>query len=242
MAIVNLKNLLNIKEKIVLKKENLPKHIAIYPRGLEQWARKNKRQFSEAEQKKYNIIKEFIQIQVKLDIPIMTFLILPKRYSERQDYPVSIDALERFFSDLVNMKEIKKNQIKVSVLGKWYDLPGRVIDPIKRVIEDTKYYDKFFINFCVNYNGNEEIVDACKIIGMKVKTGKLYPDGVDFQEIKENIYSSYFLPPKLIIITGNKRNLGGFMLWDSAHSSIEFIEKNWPEVTKTDLLKVISKQ
>ena len=150
-----------------------------------------------------------------------------------------MDSLLEFFQLILNWDLIKQNQIKVSILGKWYSLPLRLIEAIKTIIAETKDYDKFFLNFCINYDGQEEITDACRLIAKQVKDEKIDALAIDKALIKENIYASYFLPPDLIIITGTKRSTGGLLLWDSPNSKIFFSEKLWPEFENQDFIKAL---
>jgi undecaprenyl diphosphate synthase len=149
------------------------------------------------------------------------------------------DCLTEFFNLLLGWSFIQENQIKVSILGKWYDLPMRVVEPIKKLIADTKDYDKYFLNLCINYDGREEIVDACKLIAKQVKLDKVAAENIDKALIKENIYASYFLPPDLMIKTGKKKTLNGFLLWDSTNAKVYFSEVLWPEFGKEDFIKSV---
>jgi undecaprenyl diphosphate synthase len=204
-------------EKIKLSMKGLPKHIAIT-----------------IEEPASAYLKDIVFTAAKLGIPVVSFQLLHRNY-EIED----VDWLAQFFNDISSWGFLQENQFKVSVLGKWYDLPSRLVEPIKKVLEDTKDYDRFFLNFCINYNGQEEIVDACRLIARQVEAGKLNPEGIDKSTIKENTYSSFFLPPELIIKTGFEKKLCGFMLWDSADSKICFAEKPWHEFTRADFLKAI---
>jgi undecaprenyl diphosphate synthase len=127
----------------------------------------------------------------------------------------------------------------VSILGKWYDLPSRVVEPIKRIIEETKDYDSFFLNLCINYDGKEEIVDACKMILRKALLEKAEVDSIDSDTIKDNIYSSYFLPPDVIVKTGTGKRLHGFLLWDSTQAVVYFSGVLWPEFREKDFIEAI---
>ena len=186
-------------------------------------------------------IREFIPLQVKLRIPIFTYYLFSDEVKRREMdfFHLYADSLSEFFENLADDEMIHKNKIKISVLGKWYNLPGRLVEAIKKVIEDTKEYDGFFMNFCINYEGQEEIVDACRLIALKVKAGKLDPEAISKDDIKENIYSSYFLPPDIIIINDNEPLLSGFLLWDSVDSYIYNTQKYWPDFTEADLLRIV---
>lgn len=217
-----------------------PRHIAITMHGVEKWAGGNKVSLEEASKKSFFIVRNTIRSQIKLDIPILTFYLLPESMKEDTEQFVQlINAAALFFNELPDSGLVKENRIKISVFGKWYSLPDRVIEPIKKTIEMTKDYDNFFVNFCINYSGQEEIVDACKLIARQVQAGKLDPDKVDKEMVKENIYSSYFLPPDLIIKNGLKKQ-SGLLLWDSVGSTIYFTGKGWPDFDRTVLMEAIA--
>lgn len=234
------------KVKDVIKKEEdvfkikIPRHIALTMNGIEAWAKKNKLSLEEANNRSFLILKSTIKTQIKLGIPILTFYLMPESIDKNSEsYEQILDSITNFFTELVSSELINKNKVKISVLGKWYDLPARIVDVVKKTIEETKDYDSFFINFCVNYNGQQEIVDACKLIAMNVKAGKIDPEMINKEMVKENLYSSYFLPPDLIIKNGLRKTSSGLLLWDSSNAKIYFTNKFWPDFDKTDFMDAI---
>ena len=219
------------KDEIKIKK---PIHIAVTTHGITDWKEKHKKTSKETFEKCFNTAKSLVESQIQNSIRILTVYLLPEKIDDEENYDEFIDIMVDFIASLTNNNEINSNQVKVSVLGKWYDLPTKAIDPIKKVIEETKDYDKFFLNLCLNYDGQEEIVDACKLIIRKVQTEKLDADAVTKQTIKDNIYASYFLHPNVVIINGKQRRLSGLLLWDSAYSRIHFTDKMFPDFSKKD--------
>lgn len=219
---------------------SMPKHIGLTTDGIEKWALKNDISYEDAYKRNFLIIKSTMKLQVRLKIPILSFYIMDQNVDrESEYYPYLLDAIVNMFNNVSNNEFINENKIKISVLGKWYNLPGRVVDSIKNAINETKDYDGFFVNFCINYNGQEEIVDAIKILGMQIKAGRMDPELIDKDLIKENLYSSYFLPPSLMIKNGNRRETSGFLLWDSINTKIYFTNKLWPDFDKTEFLDAI---
>ena len=223
-----------------IKNQEKPKHIAISISGNREWAKNKKKAYKDVFFKGFMKIPELLKIQVELNIPIFTYYLIPKEIETSDIYPTIMDALADFLEKFIKNDILSKNKIKVSILGKWYNLPGRVVDLIKQLIDETSDYDSFFLNFCINYDGQEEIVDACKIISRKVKSGKMDPDAITNEDIKENLYSSYFLPPDLMIITGGRRYLSSFLLWDSIKTTIHFSDRLWPEFKDVDLIRAIN--
>jgi len=216
------------------------KHVVITTHGIETWAEENKKSLEEAYKKSFEIIKDSISIQIKNKIPILTISLLAEELKKEDVLPIFLDHFIAFFNEMKTLSIIHENKIKVSSLGKWYDLPGRAVEPIKDIIEETKDYDGFFLNFCINYNGQEEIVDACKLMARQIKADKLDIDSIDKETIKDNIYSSYFLPPNLIIKNGKRNQTSGVLLWDSIYSYVYFTKKYFPEFSKDDINKAIA--
>ena len=233
-----LDKLLSLK-KLSLDKDRMPKHIAITIKGHYAWAKKNKKELSEVYEKGFGIIKRVINAQIKLGIPIMSLYLLSEILPKAEQFPIYSQSLINFLKSMKESSLLHENKIKISVLGKWYDLPGRIVEPIKELIDETRDYDTFFLNFCINYNGQEEIVDACKLIARKVRVEKLEPEAINKELIKESLYSSSFLPIDLIIISGYRKELSGLLLWDSAYSKVFFANMPWPEFEENDFLEAI---
>ena len=57
------------------------------------------------------------------------------------------------------------------------------------------------------------------------------------EEIKDNLYSSYFVPVDLII--QNRKNFKGILLWDSVNARIIFANKLFPDFSGKDFLKAL---
>jgi len=228
-------DILKAREKIHIMKADMPRHIAITmeeePKAMYNM------NLEEVYNKRNNLIKDIMNTQIKLNIPIITIFLLSVSAKNSENFSFLMDDMAKFFNKLIEDKKIYKEQVKVSVLGKWYDLPERVVNPVKEIIESTKDYDKFFLNFCVNYDGHEEIADAFRIIARQIKAEKIDPESINNQLIKENIYSSYFISPDLII--ENKNKFSGLLLWDSKNSMIFFTDKQWPDFTKIDFFRAI---
>ncbi|MCK5107880.1 MAG: undecaprenyl diphosphate synthase family protein, partial [Nanoarchaeota archaeon] len=93
----------------------------------------------------------------------------------------------------------------------------------------------------VNYDGKEEIIDAMKVIAMKIKNGSLDPSSIDGDDVKENLYSSYFMPPDLMIINGGLQSTKAFLLWDSVNTKVYFSDKFWPDFKKEEISRIIGK-
>lgn len=221
------------------KKRPTPKHIAFSVDGNVLWADKEKKSINEAFKLCFQNIYSLFENQVKHKIPIITVYIKTEQLGDSEKNKAMGNYIVDFLRAIKDDDFIHHNKIKISFLGKWYDLPGEMVESIRGVIDQTKDYDYFFFNFCLNYNGQDEIVDATKIIARKIQAGKLSPLDIDRDMIKENTYSSYYLPPDVIVVTGEHKYFGGLLLWDSPYAKMMFTKMLWPEFKKDNFYKVI---
>ena len=200
-----------------------PKHLAFTTDGL-----------VEKPIESFQLISNLIDQQVSQKIPVFTFYITHKRYP----HPKILNAFAAFLESEEFQNKIKENKIKITALGKWYNLPPATVDAVKRIIDITKDYDHYFLNFCLNYDGQEEIVDSCKLIIRQIFANKISESAITPEVIKENIYTSYFIPPNVIVKSGEQRSTS-FLLWDSVGSNLIFTGKSFTEFTIEDLNRII---
>lgn len=221
-----------------LKLKN-PKHIAFTIDGIILFSQNKGITVPESYAEAVKRIKEIIPCQIKKNIPIFTYYLLGKRGDHNKNYDSYVDVLTDFFMELRNDEYVKSGKLKISVIGKWYDLPGKLVEAIKSILDFTKNSEHFNLNLCMNYDGQEEIVDACKLLLRQALADKVDISQINKSNIKDNIYSSYFIPPDMIIKNGYRKTTKGLLLWDSPNSSIYFSEKLWPDFAKADLDKAI---
>ena len=210
------------------------KHIAISLDDVSDWCRKNNISMNDGYAVYFDNLNRLIEFQVLTKIPIFTIYIINEAENNAQDYLNFCEQVAGFCDRLSQKKFIEEQKVKIAILGKWYNLPGKTVESIKNLMEATKDYDGFFVNLCINYDGQEEIVDACKLIAKQIQLGKIDAEMITKENIKENIYSSYFLPPDLLFVYG-QRKLTGLLLWDSAKSSVAFADKSFLEFEEGDV-------
>jgi undecaprenyl diphosphate synthase len=215
-----------IQTRIKATSKNIPKHVLLNTAT----EINNPEEKEKIIKKKIMNFFEIIKTQIEINLPILTISLGEKKdlYNEKILFEFFDNDLKTFLID---------NKIRTSFFGKWYSLPGMIVEVIKKIVNETRDYDKFFLNICINYDGQEEIVDSCRLILKKFYDNKLDPDIIKKNIIKENIYSSYFIPPELIIETTN--NFSGTFLWDSKGSKIFFLNKKFENFSKSDFQRAL---
>lgn len=179
-------------------------------------------------------VLELLTLITTLRIPMLTLHVPPSR----SDHEVS--TIVTLFTALMHEPLLDQHQIKVSVLGKWYELPDRALEPIKQVISATSEYDRHFVNFCVRYDGQEDIVDGAKLLARHVQLGKLAPEQITKATLKEAMLTSTLLPPSLIIYPHPARSTQNVLLWDAGEALVHFSDVPWKEFGKKAFLSSLA--
>ncbi len=179
----------------------------------------------------------------EFDIKIITLYVLSEENLDREDleleylYGLIKNRLEKLYND----PRIHRNEMRVKAIGKIELLPETLKDVLQRLDDATKNYNKHFLNIAIAYGGQNELVDAVKKIGEKIKSGTLDVDKIDKEVIEANLYTAH-LPqssPDMILRTSGEKRLSGFLMWQSAYSELVFMDIFWPEFRKIDLMRAI---
>lgn len=215
------------------KKKLVPQHIAIAGSGSKQYAERHGLTFEQASAIKLNNIKEYVTICSEEGVKELTIYLLPLEAENSQLFSVLMDSFVAFF------KMLEDQEVRVNVIGKWYDLPGRVIEPMKTAIEKTQNKEGLKLTLCVNYDGQQEIADAAQLLARQVKAGKLDPEAITKDALKGNLYSSSSVPLDLVVRLGTLK-MSSLLLWHLPQAKVFATKKSWQEFTGRDLRDAIA--
>ena len=132
-----------------------------------------------------------------------------------------------------------QENVKVVIIGDINPFPKVIKDYIKNLEELTKNNDGMFLNLAMNYGGRSEIVRATKGIVKAVSDGTINIENLDEDLFAQYLYTNDQKDPDLIIRTAGEKRLSNFLLWQSAYSELYFIDKNWPDFNRTDLIDAL---
>ncbi|MFH1590032.1 MAG: undecaprenyl diphosphate synthase family protein [archaeon] len=210
----------------ILKQKKKPLHVAINGSDITGWAEKNNKPEKEAVKQHISQIKTMIKYQMKTELPILTLNISAETDEE-------INALAKLFQELIVDEEMQKNKVRVFVIGKWFDIDEDLTHSFRKIMEETKDYDNLFLNFCVKYDGQEEVLGVINLLARKAVLGKINLDEMTKETVKENLYTSYFTPPEIIIEPS--KTYSGLLLWDAKDAKIFQTRKSWLDLTTSDI-------
>ncbi len=155
----------------------------------------------------------------------------------KEEFNYLMNLFRNEFKRLKDDKRIHENKIRINIIGRIWMFPKDVQESMKEIMEKTKKYNNYVINFAMAYGGRSEVVDATKRIVEMVKNGKLNVDDINEEVFSKNLYFND--EPDLIIRTGGEKRTSNFLIYQGAYSEWIFLDKMWPEFEKEDLKKAI---
>ena len=226
-----------------IQRGDIPNHVAVILDGNRRWAERHLTVPREGHWKGADSVENLLDWCEELDIKIITLYALSAENLERKDEELEYlyELIHRRLEKLFNDSRIHRNRMRVKAIGSIELLPDSIKQVLKKLDNATKEYDDHFLNIALAYGGQNELVDAVKKIGEKIKNGSLSIEEVNKKEIESNLYTSH-LPqssPDMILRTSGEKRLSGFLMWQSAYSELIFMDIFWPEFRKIDLMRAI---
>lgn len=225
--------------------KDLPLHVAFIPDGNRRWARKRGFAPWVGHKAGVNALEKILEKALELQIRFFTFWASsPENLTKRSK--VEVEFLYRIYKDqfkrLAKDKRIHQNQVKVEVIGLWQKfLPEDVKKAVKKAIEATKNYGKYFLTFLLAYSGVDEMVSCIQKL-VDLAQEKKEKIEVTKELVKENLWTNFLPPVDLVIRTGCEDDphlSSGFMMWDTAWSQFYFSPTLFPDFTPEEFEKII---
>jgi short-chain Z-isoprenyl diphosphate synthase len=185
-------------------------------------------------------IQEFLTWCEAAQIDVVTLWLLSNDNFKRS--AEELNALLQIIGETVNeLGETKRWPI--TVLGSLELLPKDMQSKLLAVSKATENIKGLRVNVAIGYGGRLEIVDAVKkylsTAEANSKDFKSAIDNLSAEEIAKHLYTAGQPDPELVIRTSGEQRLGGFLLWQSAHSEFYFCEAYWPDFRHVDFLRAL---
>ena len=107
------------------------------------------------------------------------------------------------------------------------------------IVLRTKDNTECILNICINYGGQEEIVDASIKVYNDLKNGIIKEEDLNRDKFSEYLYQN--LPPlDLLIRTGKEHRLSNFMLYQSFYAELYFVDTYFPDFLEQNFDEALS--
>jgi undecaprenyl diphosphate synthase len=212
------------------KPQNIPNHVGIILDGNRRWAKQQGLPVVQGHNRGSDVYEVISEYAIESGVKYLSVYVFSAENWKRTEEEVSF--LMGLVVKLVNntLKKIAEKDVKIVILGRRDKLSDEVLESIERAEELTKNNKKGVLAFCFNYGGKEEIVDAVKGI---VEFGKR-ADEITAEDVASHLYHPEVPDIDLLIRTSGEQRLSGYMLWRSSYAELYFVQKHWPDFTKSD--------
>jgi len=218
---------------------SIPKHVGIILDGNRRFAKKLMLKPWKGHEFGAEKVKKLLEWAKDVGIKELTLYAFSYENFNRpkKEFDYLMYLFRKEFDNLIDNKDIYKNKIKISFLGRLYLFPKDIQERMYRIMDKTKNHDKYIVNFAMAYGGRAEIIDAVKRIGEKIKEGNLDVKSINEKLFNDNLYMGD--DADLIIRTGGEKRTSGFLPWQGTYAELIFVDKSLPEFEKEDFLQCI---
>ena len=218
---------------------NNPKHIGIILDGNRRFAKKLMMKPWMGHEWGARKLEAVLDWCKELDVRELTLYTFSTENFNRpkEEFDFLMELFRKEFLRLKDDPRLEKYGIRIRVIGRLHLFPQDVQDAFREIIERTKNYSNYTINFAMAYGGRAEIADAARKLAEDLQNGKIKPGQVNEETFANYLYMKD--EPDMIIRTGGDKRTSNFLIWQGAYSEWFFLEKTWPEFEKDDLLKCI---
>jgi short-chain Z-isoprenyl diphosphate synthase len=132
---------------------------------------------------------------------------------------------------------------RVHHVGDANKLPASLRTALQDAAESTATHTGLHINLAVGYGGRHEITEAVRdIIREHEAAGRgidSLADDMTLENISGHLYTAGQPDLDLVIRTSGEQRISDFMLWQTAHSELYFVEALGPDLREIDLLRAL---
>ncbi len=228
---------MSLKEKINPAK--LPLHVAVIMDGNGRWAKKQGKMRVFGHQSGVQAVRDITECAAELGVKFLTlYAFSTENWNRPQD---EVNALMELLIHTIHGERhtLKKNNIRLRVIGDIDSLPTNCHSELEEAIEETSANERMTLVLALSYSSRWELTSAMKRIAQEVKEGKIDPSNITEDTIEAHLSSAGIPNPELLIRTSGEYRVSNFLLWQIAYSELYFTPKLWPEFGKEDFYEAL---
>lgn len=218
-----------------LNSQELPNHIGFILDGNRRWARAQGLPTLKGHYQGSENLRKIANVCFDMGVKNMSVYLFSTENWQRTKNEVSylMRLIVKFLGKYLD--ELIEKEIKVVFVGSREGMPKYVLQAIDDAAEKTKSFKKKKFAVCINYGGQQEIVDAAK----KLLRNRVNPDTLTPKTFFDYLYAPELPPLDLIVRSSGEYRLSGYLLYRAAYAEMMFIDKNWPDFSPQDLRLVL---
>jgi undecaprenyl diphosphate synthase len=221
------------------RRGNLPKHIAIIMDGNGRWARQRGVARLMGHRAGREAVREAVKGCVALGVDVLTLYTFSIENWNRPKR--EIEALMMILRQTLRAErdELRKNNVRLDVIGRAEDLPAAVRREISATQEFLSASTGLKLILALSYSGRGELVDAMRR-ALEEQRGEGGGALVDEDFVARHLYTAGLPDPDLLIRTSGEMRLSNFMLWQLAYTELWITETLWPDFRRRHLYRAVA--
>jgi undecaprenyl diphosphate synthase len=185
-------------------------------------------------------VRRIVTVARRLGLRALTLYAFSEQNWARPDEEVA--GLMELLCDFLHSERdaILGNKIRLNAVGNLSRLPALVraeLDPL-RAASNTN--DAMTLTLALSYGGREEIADAARALAEEVASGRMRPDDVTCDSLRQRMPSLSVGDPDLVIRTGGEQRISNFLLYGVAYAELFFADVLWPDFDARHLFEAIA--
>ena len=223
-----------------LRQQTLPRHVGVMLDGNRRWAKAHGANTAQGHQAGADNISPLLGWCEEAGVEVVTLWLLSTDNLNRpaKELEPLLAIIEHVVTDLAASRRWQLNPVGALDL-----LPGETAQCLKDAADATRDVQAMIVNVAVGYGGRREIADAVRSMllehAAKGTSIEELAEVFDVEHIADHLYTKGQPDPDLVIRTSGEQRLGGFLLWQSAHSEFYFCEAYWPDFRHVDFLRAL---
>jgi short-chain Z-isoprenyl diphosphate synthase len=223
-----------------LNPERTPRHVGVILDGNRRWAAVQGGSTAQGHAAGAAKIDELLSWCNEVGVEVVTLWLLSTDNLARPEAELAplLDIISRTVTALAATQRWRVNPVGALDL-----LPESTSLALKSAAEMTSGVNGMTVNVAVGYGGRREVVDAVRAMIADAALRGVSLDElaltIDADDIASFLYTKGQPDPDLVIRTSGEQRLGGFLLWQSAHSEFYFCEAYWPDFRRVDFLRAL---
>ena len=225
---------------VTLDAERLPRHVAIIMDGNRRWARSRRMPAIEGHRRGIVALREVTRAASDWGIPMLTVYGFSTENWKRDSTEISLllDLCVYFAEN--ELDELRRNNVRVNVIGRYDLLPRASRDALDRLIAKTASNTGLVLNLAVNYSARSELRDAVARMMHDVQAGVLAADAIVEDTISAYLTTAGMPDPDLLIRPGGESRLSNFLLYQVAYAELVLRETFWPDFSRDHFAEAIA--
>lgn len=228
-------------EKLKVKENHQPplNHLAIIMDGNGRWAKAKGLPRIKGHEEGAKRVIDIAKEAKAMNIPYLSLFAFSTENWSRPE--IEVNSLFRLLNEFVQkyLKTLHEDQVRLVISGRIDGLPLASQRLLTKAIQETKHYQRYTLNICVNYGGQDEIVRATQKAIKAVESGLIKVEDITPTTFYQFLDTAILPPVDCLVRTSGEQRISNFLLYQIAYAELVFVTKSWPEFKAVDLQQVI---